>query len=994
MKKSGFINYLLSKDWLLLVFLSFVPVLILTRDWNPEGEKAFHTEKLKNEWYKATEDAANQFEEISTIDYWARLTASRFKNICENSLYKTNNLSKSFNLAAKSYRLTGSPECILWGVTRNENNSNFKLHSGQFFCNEISYLIRNFFKQLYLQTINKKNSLSSIKWLQRLKHMFGQMTTSFMFSNRRLGIPLPVVYKNKAYLLVCELIKNHNTNKIGGGLILLFPSNDDDYILIQKLAKKNWNIISGRNDLELIFMPLSQQTDTFTQNSVDKFRKTHPKNIIDVYDKFVTHAKSTFNNEMRQVRLPSEMIGQIFKIGNKLARFCTLSHQSQTIGLLVSKNEQIVKSTKSLLIKYVTIALLMMWAMILIRTLVLKKAYLSLKYKFILWFVSFSMVPVSLSIGAWSSLIKDSRESKIKILEYKLQKEVSNIESNVDTLKNRYQKFASSIFIANKDAIIALAKKPLNNEAVLTKILGEFHKIGIKPDSVICVVQGGWLFSKFAPGSKPSFIDSSKKLIGNVFGGYLRQAHEKIYNSLIPKDKKLLHYNRVPVLAGAKDFNVQDNISMPREYFNKVSNFKVDDKNYLHFFKPLYVDDVTMSLAVVIWDCSKEYEKLIKLNTSISLYNFNKKEGVSTDAEIYNISYDQLRSLSKIGNISGLKRLTQNRFRNFCKVVDKKQISLVIPLKKIPGYIFTIRSSLSKINKELEKEKQITLIALSTIIVASFYCAWLLASWMTSPIKRIKNKLSQFKLGNKSIQFNEARKDEIGATSQALEKMKEWLLERERLTGFVAPQVLDIVTNGNLVKTGIGTFHEATILVSDIRSFTTISETFDEKLIFESVNTHLSLMAAIVEKWNGSIDRFVGDAIWAVFYGDKNEKEKMTNSALNASVEMMIAHQKHQLQRQNNGKFTYAIGIGIDQGRILAGVMGNKEYRLDFSIMGKAVQDAEEIEGLSKMSKHTNIVLSPKIASYAKSKGMLLERIETERKVYELKKLELVQSNA
>jgi class 3 adenylate cyclase len=114
-------------------------------------------------------------------------------------------------------------------------------------------------------------------------------------------------------------------------------------------------------------------------------------------------------------------------------------------------------------------------------------------------------------------------------------------------------------------------------------------------------------------------------------------------------------------------------------------------------------------------------------------------------------------------------------------------------------------------------------------------------------------------------------------------------------------------------------------------------------------------MSEIIEKWGGVIDRFVGDAVWAIFYEDEHP---MAVAAIEAAMEMKQAHTKNQQERAAAGKFTVRTGIGLARGEILAGIMGNSGVRLDYTIAGRTLQEAEDAEGASKMCRHTGIVIS------------------------------------
>ncbi|HNV71294.1 MAG TPA: adenylate/guanylate cyclase domain-containing protein, partial [Candidatus Ozemobacteraceae bacterium] len=185
------------------------------------------------------------------------------------------------------------------------------------------------------------------------------------------------------------------------------------------------------------------------------------------------------------------------------------------------------------------------------------------------------------------------------------------------------------------------------------------------------------------------------------------------------------------------------------------------------------------------------------------------------------------------------------------------------------------------------------------------------------------------------------------------------LRERRELLSFVSPQVLESLSGGNLLELARGRSREATVLASDLRDFTTMTETYEPRLVFALVNRHLQAMAEAIRRHGGVIDRFVGDAVFAVFYAEQGEDH--VRAALKAAREMNDAHRAIQADRQANGLFGYRMGIGIETGRLLTGVLGDSETRLDFTVLGDIVTRAAELESASRHGSSSRIVVSEAI---------------------------------
>ncbi|MBI3037901.1 HAMP domain-containing protein [bacterium] len=219
--------------------------------------------------------------------------------------------------------------------------------------------------------------------------------------------------------------------------------------------------------------------------------------------------------------------------------------------------------------------------------------------------------------------------------------------------------------------------------------------------------------------------------------------------------------------------------------------------------------------------------------------------------------------------------------------------------------------------------------------------------------------LLQVANGNFNVKVAENRKDELGQAGKILDTMTSWLLERKKMSRFVAPQVLDIVSSGDFKGATEGVKKDVVVLVSDIRNFTTLSENFPPREIFSALNKHLDAMTRVIQKQHGVIDRFIGDAIIAVFY--PSEKDSPAFRAIQAAASMRKEHNEIISVRRRRGEFVYEIGVGIESGQVVAGVMGDSKARLDFTVLGEPLQKAAELESASKKTSGTKIIVSSKV---------------------------------
>ena len=135
-----------------------------------------------------------------------------------------------------------------------------------------------------------------------------------------------------------------------------------------------------------------------------------------------------------------------------------------------------------------------------------------------------------------------------------------------------------------------------------------------------------------------------------------------------------------------------------------------------------------------------------------------------------------------------------------------------------------------------------------------------------------------------------------------------------------------------------GEFREATILFSDIRGFTKLSSRMRPEDVAEMLEDYFERLVPIISRHNGMVDKFVGDAIVAVF-GSPGADDLQQLNAVRAALEMQTAMRAVSLARQSLGKPTGDLGIGIHWGEVVHGFIGSRE-RMEYTVIGDAVNRA------------------------------------------------------
>ncbi len=130
------------------------------------------------------------------------------------------------------------------------------------------------------------------------------------------------------------------------------------------------------------------------------------------------------------------------------------------------------------------------------------------------------------------------------------------------------------------------------------------------------------------------------------------------------------------------------------------------------------------------------------------------------------------------------------------------------------------------------------------------------------------------------------------------------------------------------------------ILFADIRDFTTLSERMTPEENFKFINAYLSHMEPAILDNNGFIDKYIGDAIMALF-------SRSADDAIKAGIDMLHRLAKYNTKRTNPERPPIQIGIGINTGSLMLGTVGG-QTRMDGTVIGDAVNLASRLEALTK----------------------------------------------
>jgi len=187
-----------------------------------------------------------------------------------------------------------------------------------------------------------------------------------------------------------------------------------------------------------------------------------------------------------------------------------------------------------------------------------------------------------------------------------------------------------------------------------------------------------------------------------------------------------------------------------------------------------------------------------------------------------------------------------------------------------------------------------------------------------------------------------------------LTALRAWMLERsgrQRATQmfgrFLDPRVVSsLLESGELDSAMVGQKRELTVLFSDIRGFTSLSERRTPQQILDLLNRYFSLQVEVIFRHGGTLDKYIGDAIMA-FWGAPSDQPDHARLALAAArdMEQTMLNFRASLDDADRG---FDIGIGLSSGEAVVGYIGSPQRRQDYTVIGDTVNTASRIEGATK----------------------------------------------
>jgi adenylate cyclase len=228
--------------------------------------------------------------------------------------------------------------------------------------------------------------------------------------------------------------------------------------------------------------------------------------------------------------------------------------------------------------------------------------------------------------------------------------------------------------------------------------------------------------------------------------------------------------------------------------------------------------------------------------------------------------------------------------------------------------------------------------------------AFTLGTVLSRPISRLVDGTRAIADGNFAITLHVPSRDEIGALTQSFNDMATSLRETDAIkrafSRYVAREVVTEILKDPEKIVLTGERREVTVLFCDVRNFTSISERLAPEEVVSLLNAFYTLMIDTTFKHDGTLDKFLGDGVMAVFGAPIYHPDHALR-AVRTALAMQAGMRELSARRAAEGKPALAVGIGVNAGTVVAGNVGT-ETRMEYTVIGDHVNLASRLESYAK----------------------------------------------
>ena len=631
----------------------------------------------------------------------------------------------------------------------------------------------------------------------------------------------------------------------------------------------------------------------------------------------------------------------------------------------------------------------------------------SLRARFFITYFLASSIPLGLLIIVTIGYISEYKHSTLSKYQSQLKLSINQFDSRQTKSQENYR--AALLNLKNDKAIskafknLDLANKKRAQkflpeaEEVLSRSIKHFYKeqkdknlpilsmtiLDERGDCFTCLGNNELMYYRHSENEENIYIENNKdrnttnieainnslieKTIDTILYSILQPLRKRI-STLDPENVKwkeeLTPSFEQRIAVGGFNAAVGNSAGTLSEEFDRrkgvIVTRKNGDKLISYLYDYILVDNVPRFAIFIYWDVSSLDQLTIKstidyLALQEPNHTFSVIKVTPQGLENWDPNNRHWSDNKTTNDIVSQAYLTKTAITKS----DENKTIIAVPSKKYSDTI--IIGSISHHHMQLPiYYRYLVCIAIIAISIMIFIvCLSISLRLFLNPIDNVKKSLDRIALGEFDIEIKSGRKDEFGTICQEFTNMAHELSERNKLATLISDHAIEALSRKEESNdlANVESFIGAT-LVSDIRNFTGMCEHYPPDQITNLLNEHFAVMTKIVSENGGRIYKYIGDAIEVVFANQDDSQKTSVERAFQTSIEMIESLAELNKKRLEKGLFEYRIGIGLGYGEMLSGSIGSLETRLDYAIIGKALENARKTENLSKLNQKLPIVFA------------------------------------
>ncbi|MBU1105667.1 MAG: HAMP domain-containing protein [Candidatus Riflebacteria bacterium] len=881
---------------------------------------------------------------------------SRFGNNLSNEIVQSSAASFStdrLRQAADRHFPKGylTEETMIWAFSVNENRARALVADG--FEKTRMRMMEKLLNGLLEFANNAEITSSQISRHDKIiKNVLGLHSAPLQLGRQREGRLTPVKFEGKSCFIYWRQFKN--ADMAFAGWLVLIPEHqvENRDFALRHIASST--LEKTRRHLAVAFVPSKGNSQSlpvilpeqFAQNAEYSLTISNLlRQIPELNFANTTQQSDTQNGKSKTVELADHMFLRDFTTTD--IPYDAVVFAPQPKALTRGKTSPVPAMA----------AILFAWLLVFIYYYIKNgRTGLPLAVSFRVLFLFSGFLPIFMMLALAHGLIEDSYSSALIELRQENTNKLSRINEKSDNL---LQLFGSNVSRAiNELNLCPLLTSNLRKDAEKAFNLVRTHleKIELALDYMFVLVPGG--ISELLVHDRRRY--NSANTIRDILAPSIYSINYK-YSELwnLPEIKLSASQKNFFKILGGFGNNFLEEVFMYT--YEKEIALKFGDSSNDYFYTVAFSDKGRIKSYVGFAANSEGLfrqflaRELNSLNMVDSTIFLAAEELSNSDYSIFPVKKMNVLN-SQVGR-NAMNFLTKCRGSLFEKhITDLDYMYVFYPMAKMPKYAGGCVVSLAGINRE-RNLKRLALFAITVLLACLMYImASFATSHMLSPLNDINNTLQKISNGNLDCKIDFMRSDELGQLGKTINLMLDGFKRRLRLGKFVSTTFeRSLESNVDLEESKKVRNMTGTVLFSDIRNFTTLSETFPPEEIAAMLNKHLETMTNSIQRSGGQVEQFIGDAIVAFFPDKKPEGSK--TGAVQAALAMNRAHLAINSERASRMQFTYAMGTGLSHGPIIAGPLITPT-RSEYCIIGKAKADAEYYEQQSKLGKHSKIIVS------------------------------------